>query len=567
MTVNPTRRVAKAAAMATTALCVLGLPSVVQAEELPTVAPVMECSELLSVDFTTVEGAPARLSTAELAASADGAPATCVVRGYVASDVNFEIRLPVEGWTQRFLMLGCGGYCGGVDADPATSQNRVTAGCTPLEAGEFVTASTDLGHTRSATWFPDGLWALDNPGAVIDFAYAGMHKSTLISKAIIEAFYGQPQAFAYYVGCSDGGREGLQEVQRFPDDFDGYVIGAPVIDEVTTNTVYHAWGIRTNTGSDGGPILTAAKIPVLHDAVVAACGDAGGLVQDPRACAFDPATLLCDGGDAADCLTQEQVDVVGKLWHGPVTEDGVRLAPGAMPVGSEPAWIGTMVPPEGETEMSHLTLGDGAWAYDFPNYMASFDAPTGITYANMEFTSEAFDRLHELSGLYDPTDPDLADFAAAGGKLILWTGWADSGVSPYIALNYWSAVGRQMGVEARDNFMTFYGFPGVYHCAAGPRPAAMDLLSPLMAWVEDGTKPDEIQVDFPDQGISRPAWPQPSMAVHDGSGNVAEAASWQRADLPDGLPEQVDWYGLDRYVPGRALWCDVSSSGVACEAR
>lgn len=557
-------------ACAASALAALAAPGGARALDLPPVAPAADCAALVEQDFTGVDGAPARLHSAEIVAI-PGKGDTCVVKGYVASDVNFEVRMPVAGWTQRFLMLGCGGYCGGVNADPADNQRRQTAGCAPLEAGAFVTASTDLGHTRSAEWFPDGLWALGNPEAVVDFAYAGMHKTTLISKALIAAYYGQPPARNYYVGCSDGGREGLQEAQRFPEDYDAMVLGAPTIDEVTTNTVYHAWGIRTNTGPDGGPILTADKIPALAAAVSESCGDAGGLVQDPRACDFDPATMLCDGAASADCLSEAQADVVRKLWEGPVDETGAHLAARAMPKGSELAWIKTMVPEAGVTEMSHRTLGDGAWAYDFPNYMARFDAPTGITYANMAFDRATFDRLHALSGLYDPTNPDLSAFADRGGKLILWTGWADSGVSPYIALNYVDAVRQTMGADATDAFLTFYGLPGVYHCGGGPQTARMDFLTPLIAWAEDGVRPDRVDVSFTTEDgavtASRPAFPQPSQVVHDGAGDMADADSWVRADLPEGLPERFDWVGLANYVPGKALWCDRTDGTFACVPR
>ena len=187
--------------------------------------------------------------------------------------------MPLDGWTQRFLMIGCGGYCGfvGVENDSVLAQST---GCAPLASGAMVTAATDLGHEKSATFFPDGLWARGNPVAIIDFAYAGMHKSTVLAKALIGAFYGQGPKFSYYSGCSDGGREGLHEVQRFPGDFDGAVIGAPVIDEVATNTFYHAWGVRSNSRPDGSPILTANKMPALIAAVVKACGDAAE--PDPR---------------------------------------------------------------------------------------------------------------------------------------------------------------------------------------------------------------------------------------------------------------------------------------------
>src|ERR1700712_5752702 len=217
----------------------------------------------------------------------------------------------------------------------------------------MVLASTDLGHRRAASFFPDGLWALNNPGAVADFAYLGMHKTTLAAKALIKSFYNQDPKFSYYVGCSDGGREGLQEIQRYPNDYDGVVAGAPVIDEVATNTFYHAWNVRVNMNSEGKAILTAAKIPALHQAVLTACGTlAGGqgdMIQDSRACHLDAKTLICPGADAPSCRTAAQADVVNELWYGPVDEHGARLSAGDMPYGSELGWIGSPVPTEENT--------------------------------------------------------------------------------------------------------------------------------------------------------------------------------------------------------------------------
>jgi feruloyl esterase len=196
---------------------------------------------LANIDFTSLEGAPARIDAAKEVSAETEKAGYCKVTGYIASDVRFEVRLPLDGWTQRFLMVGCGGYCGfvGVDNDSVAAQST---GCAPLMSGAMVTAATDLGHEKSASFFPDGLWARGNPGAIVDFAYAGMHKSAILAKALIQAYYGRGPKFSYYSGCSDGGREGLQEVERFPEDFDGIVIGVPVIDEVATNTFYHACG-------------------------------------------------------------------------------------------------------------------------------------------------------------------------------------------------------------------------------------------------------------------------------------------------------------------------------------
>ena len=530
-------------------------------------------SALGAKDFTALAGAGARIDSAKEIAGGQGA-GYCSVTGYTAPNVRFEVRLPTHNWTQRFLMVGCGGYCGFVQVDNQSVQ-RQSNGCAPLTQGSMVTASTDLGHTKSASFFPDGFWANGNPQAIVDFAYAGMHKTTLLAKALIAAYYGQGPQYSYYSGCSDGGREGLHEVQRFPADFDGVVVGAPTIDEVATNTFYHAWGVRSNSRPNGDPILTADKIPALAAAVSTTCGDVAGLIQDPRACKFDVSTLVCRGGaDDASCLTEEQAAVVRKIWTGPVDSEGNRLSAGDMPVGSEAAWVGTMVPKAGQ-KMSLANVGDYQWSYDFPNYMATFDGPTEITNQNMVFDKASFERLTALSGLYDPTDPDLSAFANRGGKLIIWHGWSDSGVSPYITLNYVDAVRRTMGADASVKFMTLYMIPGVYHCNlyGGPNFTQEDFLTPVMNWVEEGTAPGEVVVEFTkdmksSQAVrSRPVFPYPAQVAYRGSGDVNAASSYERVDPKESFDDRLVWLGLDRYRPGGQMWCEMKDAKLACETR
>ena len=530
--------------------------------DLAVVPAAKACADLLTGDYTGIPGAPTKLDSATVVPAGPGVPQPyCDVKGYVASAVHFEVKLPISGWTQRFLMLGCGGYCGFVSTAPPAA---ATYGCAPVTSGEMVLAATDLGHVRGGQLFADGMWALGNPGAVADFAYLGMHKTTLAAKALIKSFYNRGPRYSYYVGCSDGGREGLHEVQRYPDDYDGVVAGAPVIDEVATNTFYHAWNVRVNSRPDGRAILTADKIPALHQAVLDACGaNAGGqgdMIQDPRACDLDARTLVCAGADAPTCLTPAQADVVNKLWSGPVDRHGVHLSAGDMPYGSELSWIGTMVPADPNAILSPTTVGDAQWSYDFPNYMARFDAPTGITYQNIQFTRREFAYLHQLTGIYDPTNPDLRRFAARGGKLLLWTGAADSGASPYMVLNYYDAVRRTLGIRAANRFMTLYMAPGVYHCGAGPTPARADYLTPLMQWTETGTHPDRVVVQYltgpTDATVAktRPVFPYPAIAHYTGTGSKDDAANYVKAPPVQLFTDRYPWAGLTHYTASHTRW-------------
>ena len=301
---------------------------------------------------------------------------------------------------------------------------------------ELVVVTSDFGHARAVTEFADGLWALNDPTAIVDFAYGASHKTVLVSKAIVKAYYGQLPKYSYWNGCSDGGREGLHQLQRYPQDFDGAIIGAPVIDEIATNTQWHAFFWRINQDSNGRNILLTNKREALSNAVRAACGvklndGTFDVPNDYRSCQFDARTIAspsCDPTATDACLTPAQAVVANNWWSG-VVANGQRLTPGGAPYGSEAFWG---LPATATTPVT--TLGDFIFSDDFPNYMGSFDAPTGLTGSNMRFTESEFYKVHELTGVYDPTNPDLTAFRARGGKLLLWSGWADSGASPYMVL-------------------------------------------------------------------------------------------------------------------------------------
>ena len=523
------------------------------AADLAVVAPMKACADLEKLDLSRSDAGPIRIDSAKEITEAG--KAFCIVRGYVAPQVNFEVRLPVQGWTQRYLQLGCGGYCGGVTLT-SPSAFRQAKGCAPIEDQAMVVASSDLGHRRSATFFADGVWAVNNPGAVVEFAYSGNHKTALAVKRLIREFYGQAPRYSYFNGCSDGGRQGLQEAQRFPDDFDGVLAGSTTIDVVATNTFFHAWNVRVNSRPDGRPILTASKIPGLAQAVLKACAGADGLIEDPRACTFDVSAATCpEGRDEASCLTVEQADVARKIWKGVTDETGSHLFPGGLPFGSELSWIGSMVPQEETAANTVATSGDYQWSWDFPSFMSDLGVSTGITNRNMEFTRASYDRLMKLQGLYDPTNPDIKAFAARGGKLVMWHGWADTGSSPLGSLNYAEAVRAHLGEQAAGDVLSLYLVPGAYHCSSGPIPVTADYMSQLIAWVEDGRRPGEVKVSFE-------AGPKDATVT-----KTINVPPYYAAPATRSASNRTEWLGLANYKPGGQTWCDWQSSNLVCEAR
>ena len=528
-------------------------------------SPVLACTDLAKQDFSKVQEAPATITSATV----DGS--NCVVTGVINGRQRFQMALPTSGWTQRFLMQAGGGYAGWVSA--LYTKSTQAPGCTTLEQNQMVLASTDNGHTN--TYWPQGDWAINNPQSMIDFAYGGVHKMTVLAKAVIKTYYGMAPQKSYLIGCSYGGLGGMQEAQRYPEDYDGILAGSPTIDDVETNTFWHAWFVRSNSDSNSYPILTADKIPALAAAVKSSCGDEGGLIQDPRACKFDVATLQCPSGtDNTSCLTAAQVDVVKKIWDGPRDEFGVLLAPRGMPVGSELSWLGSMVPKVLGQKISWDTSGDYQWSYEFPNYMSTFGVVTGITNQNMEFTKASFDKLTTLGTLINPTNPDLSKFAARGGKLIMWNGWADSGTTPYTPLNYWAVARNQMGQYALSKFLKLYMIPGVGHCHSGFNLTQADTLTPLIEWVEKGTEPDKVKVDFMNSDRtsvlnSRPVYPYPSMVKYAGTGDIKAESSWVKTSLPTGpaMDDITPFRGLANYVPGKQMWCEVVSGSPVCTTK
>ena len=330
-------------------------------------------------------------------------------------------------------------------------------------------------------------------GGAARFAYAANHQLAVAAKAIIAAYYGQPPAHSYFIGCSDGGREALIEAQRFPEDFDGVVAGAPAYLLAFLNSYKHTWQYRANTDANGNPIITAEKATVLHNAVLAACdalhGVTDGLLFDPRDCTFDPATLLCpNNADAPDCLTQDQVDAARKLYSAPVDAQGVQYYPGpTLPYGSELRWAGGGPPGGGLFDKVIADAYLGYLALPLPQQDTSFNADT------LTFDPASYERLLAMASVYNASSTDLSAFRDRGGKLILYHGWADDSISPTGTIAYYAALEREMGgLEATQRFARLFMFPGVYHCSGGEGPSHWGMVTPITDWVERGVAPEQI---------------------------------------------------------------------------
>jgi len=450
-------------------------------QALPAIAAVQDCGALTATDLTDI-GGPNSRATSATAGNEDG-HAVCVVKAVLAPAIHVEVRLPTQGWTQRYMQIGCGGLCGSVQMHVGAAD-----GCVPLEAGGFVIAATDMGHEGMG-----GDFGYDAQQRA-DFAHRAQHVTALAAKKLIQSYYGQQARYAYFNGCSDGGREALVEAQRYPEDFNGIIAGAPALLFQVQNSLHHAWLAQSNTGADGKPVLLAGRLPLLHEAVVQACdaldGRKDGLLADPRLCHFDPGTLQCaeDSSDAAQCLTAAEVATIRKVYDGPRDPaSGQRLLVGGPQYGSELNWAGVFVPRDAQQVIFSKQIALGSL-----NGLIFDDGAKDLTLDDVKFEASMFERLRARHPLFDATNPDLSAFNAAGGKLILWHGWGDQHISPINTLAYHEAVERQMGGDVAKSFERLYLFPGVAHCGGGQGPSSFDLLSPMLDWVERGVAPEAV---------------------------------------------------------------------------
>ena len=461
------------------------------------VRPVAPCSSLTRRNFTGVPGAPGKVTSARLVKRKPfGKIVTfCLVQGVFAAHTRFRMLLPAATWHGQYVQQGCSTLCGSV---PPVTDPEAGLTCPAVDNGELALAADDEGHTGGPA---DGRWAKNSLWARVVFGVTSENSLDHMARAVITDYYGRPPAYSYYDGCSTGGREALMLAQRFPADFNGILAGSPAMNMAPQSAFFGTWMVRANTGPGGHQIVTAQNIPALHAAVIRACGNAQGIITDPRQCGFNPASIQCPRGTRGDsCLTSAQVAAVRAFYRGPADPRGQSLANGGEPYGSELGWVNEFVEPASD----RAAPGDSPearLALNYLKYMAFWpNPPAGFTLAGVKFTAREFSRVNELGNLiYNANNPDLRAFAARGGKLIMYHGWADQAIPPWASLDYYAAVERTMGgFAASQSFSRLYMIPGAYHCLFGPDGKTVNLagfLGKLIGWVQRGTAPGAVQAD------------------------------------------------------------------------
>lgn len=434
--------------------------------------------------------------------------------------MSFGCRLPRSG-TGNTKGVGNGGFAGFL-IYPAMNW--------ALETGSAV-SGTDTGHTGTGI---ESHWALGRPTQAVDFGWRAIHETAVASKKIVEAFYSRAPAHAYFTGCSDGGREALMEAQRFPNDYDGTVAGAPA--NFWTHLLPMAAWVEQALVAEPGSGIPAAKLPAITHAVLAACHGEAGYLDDPSRCEFDPAVLRCKAGDADTCLTDAQITAVRKIYSGPHNSAGQPIFPGFEP-GSEAGlagWSLWITGPGRNPSVGplHLAFARGYFSdfvFDKPNWdIGTMNFDSDVALADQR-TGEALNAI----------DTDLTRFKATGGKLIQYHGWYDPAIPPRSSIDYYQAVASKMGgIEELQSFYRLFMAPGMQHCGKGEGPNAVggvfglpapskdashDVVAALAHWVEAGLPPAQIVATrYKDndsgKGIQaqRPWCPYPEVARYSG---------------------------------------------------
>ena len=502
-------------------------------------APDQACGELVGLTFegNTTITASTTVSTGALVTptgqSLTDLPAFCRVTGVSRptsdSDIRFEVWLPADSWNGKFVSSGEGGFAGRLNY----TRLGLDGGLDEWLRRGYATASTDTGHRST-----DDNWAVGHPERVIDYAYRSKHLVTVAAKGLIAAYYGRPATHAYFNSCSNGGRQGLMEVQRYPRDYDGVVVGAPWNYQSRSNAGF-VWDAQTLGAS--GAAIPSSKLPAIQAAAVAACdatdGLVDGLIEQPDKCSFAPEILQCTTADSDDCLTEAQIASLGRLYSGPKNpRTGAAIFPG-WAVGSERGWA-RWVDADGVTNLGHsyfsnLVFEDPDWDY------RTFDFEEDLTFAESR-----------VGSLADAIDTDLSAAKRQGVKIIQYHGWNDQTLQPAYSPGYYDLVTAEMGglAETQD-FYRLFMVPGMAHCYRGPgansfggvgqqippqRDALHDVQLALEKWVETGVAPDRLvatkyvddDADTTTVEFTRTLCPYPSVARYSQSGDPGEAENF-----------------------------------------
>jgi feruloyl esterase len=490
----------------------------------PQVARAADCAQLASLklahtEITLAEAVPAGGFKAPGGGGAGPGvgpaaysklPAFCRVAGTIRpttdSDIRFEVWMPESNWNGKFVGVGNGVWAGSV-----TYSSMVD----PLTQG-YATAATDDGHQGNPL---DGSFAAGHPEKLVDFGYRAPHEMTVAAKAVIAAYYARQTSRSLFVSCSTGGRQGLMEAYRYPQDYDGISSMAPA-NPMVGLMVSTLW-TGDATLKDAQSQIPRQKFSLIHQAALEACdasdGVKDGIISSPPSCHFDPAVLQCKGGDAPDCLTAPQVAAVRAIYQGPRNpRTGKSIFPGFSP-GSEAQVTLLAAGPKpfavATSYMNDLVFKDPKW--DFRTF---------------DYDKDVQRSLDVGAAQLDVPPKGIESYLAGGRKLLLSHGWADGLIPPTSTVNFYTELTTRLGNKTTQGARLFM-IPGMAHCGGGDGPFVFDAISTIDQWVQTGRAPERIVVSNPPgaPARTRPLCPHPQEAVYTGSGSTDEEKNFKCA--------------------------------------
>lgn len=438
-------------------------------------------------------------------------PAFCRVQATLTpsadSDIKVEVWMPAAGWNGKLVGIGNGVWAGSI--------SYVQMG-EPLTRGYAVTA-TDTGHTGNGL---SGEFAVGHPEKLTDFGHRAVHEMTVAAKALIRGYYGDGPRYSLWNSCSTGGRQGLMEAYRYPEDYDAISAMAPA-NPMTDLMTQSLWtGFQAVRAPGAG--LSQAKLAAVHKAYISQCdsqdGLADGIVSQPMSCKFDPAVVQCKAADGPDCLTPTQLDTLRAIYGGvrdPKT--GVQLLPG-FPPGSElqlAALISSPEPfPVAATYMRLLVFGDRP-GWDFRSFDYGADTLKARAYG---------------APILDVPADGLARFFARGGKLLLSHGWTDGLIPANNTVAFYQRLSSRTPAKPAKDQLRLFMVPGMDHCAGGEGASQIDTLAVIDQWASGGAAPERLLASRPATpsrpALSRTLCPFPLVARYDGKGPADQAESF-----------------------------------------
>jgi len=490
------------------AFLLLLLPVVLKAQDNSFVDKCIPCENLTALKLPDVK-------ITEAVTVADGA-SYCKVLGIIGKEINFELLLPFE-WNGIFTMGGGGGFVGSIQN---AARSQVNEG--------YATSGTDTGHESSGL---EAGWALNNMERQLNFGHLAIHRTSEVSKAIIGSYYGYYPKYSYFLGCSRGGGQAMMEAQRYPEDFDGIVVGAPAFNwpAIASEFIQNTQAVYPLKLTE--PIISEEHIRILHDAVIRQCdmidGVKDNILNNPTKCNFDFNSLPQCPGDVPgkECFTTRQIKAIKTIYEG--VDIGYGITYPGFPFGGEnkpSGWRPWITGPNEGAQQSGYPSNHAGFGIEIFRYLILQDP--NWNYVNYNFTGYEKE-MRYASAYLDATSTDYSGFKNRKGKIIFWHGWNDPALSAYATIDHFNAIKAQ-DPDLMD-YMRLFLLPGVLHCGGGDGPAQVDWIALIRDWVENNNAPEKVVVSKTIDGkevMTRPIFPYPGEAIYDGKGDPNKESSF-----------------------------------------